>query len=125
MPDPKILLAGDAEAVGRLESALAEHGFEARTHPSEGLPGSLVALERELEGEPPDAAVAVGAGEDALALAITASKLGVPLAACLDASDPPADRRILSTLAELEAGSDPARAADLIASWLRDGAVRL
>jgi len=91
---------------------------------ADGLAETLVGIERELEDERPDAAVAVGTDEAALALAITASKLGVPLAAAapVPGTVPGTEDagRILATLATLDAGSDPARAADLIASWLSE-----
>ena len=66
-------------------------------------------IEEALEAERPDAAVAVGTGEAALALAITASKLGVPLAASAGAveRDGADERRILATLAALDAGAGP------------------
>ena len=80
-------------------------------------------MERELSDDRPEAAVTVGAGEAALALAITAGKLGVPTAA-VGAGAAGAKRadeaRILTTLASFDAGSDPLRAAELIASWLRE-----
>ncbi len=77
-------------------------------------------LEADLAEQRPNAAVAAGAGQGALALAITASKLGVPVAALQGAA--PGDRtgeaRIIATLATLDAGSDPSRAAESIATWL-------
>ena len=78
-------------------------------------------LEADLAEQGPNAAVAAGSGQGALALAITASKLGVPVVAALqDAA--PGDRtgeaRIIATLATLDAGSDPVRATESIAAWL-------
>jgi hypothetical protein len=124
MPGQNVVLAGEKDASEALERALGEHGLEARIQPAEGLSEALVGIERELEGNRPAAAVAVGTGESALALAITAGKLGVPLA-CVpgtggEAAGDADQRRILATLAALDAGSDPARAADLIALWVSE-----
>jgi hypothetical protein len=123
VPDQDVVLAGEKSASAALESALRERGIEARFHPTNGLPDALVGIEKELSDERPAGAVAVGTGEGALALAITASKLGVPLA-CVGGQESTADAdqsRILATLASLDGGSDPVRAADLIASWLTEG----
>ena len=123
MPGTNAVLAGDATVSTALESALNERGVKTSFHAAEGLARALVSLERELEDGRPDAAVAVGTGEAALALAVTASKLGVPLAAAVADTDGAGDdrRRILTTLASLDAGSDPERAADLIVAWLAQG----
>jgi hypothetical protein len=118
----KVVLAGEKQASQALDACLRERGVEVRFHPVDGLPEALVDIERELSDERPAGAVAVGTGEGALALAITASKLGVPLA-CVDGHESGADgdqSRILATLASLDGGSDPVRAADLIASWLTE-----
>jgi hypothetical protein len=119
---PNVVLAGEKSAAGALESALLERDIGVSFHVFDSLPDAFVDLERELSGERPAGAVAVGTGEGALALAITASKLGVRLA-CVSGQESGEDadqRRILATLASLDAGSDPDRAADLIASWLSD-----
>jgi hypothetical protein len=126
MPGQNVVVAGEKNASEALETALGQHGLEARILPAAGLSEALVGIERELEDSRPAAAVAVGTSEVALALAITASKLGVPLAAmaAVPGTVPgtgEADAgRILATLAALDAGSDPARAADLIASWVAE-----
>jgi hypothetical protein len=123
MPGQNVVVAGEKAASEALEAALGQHGLEARIQPGEGLAEALVVIERELEDSRPDAAVSVGTSEVALALAITASKLGVPLATVPGtvAGTGEADAgRILATLAALDAGSDPARAADLIASWVAE-----
>lgn len=129
MTGTKVVLAGDKDASEALEAALRDAGLEARIHSASGLVDALQGIERELEGDRPDAAVTVGTGEAALALAITAGKLGVPVAACLGeaASAEEADRRrILATLASLEVGPDSEGAADRIASWLsQDHVIRL
>jgi len=115
-----VVLAGEKEASEALDAALRALGFEPRIHAPEGFPSALVSLEQALEENRPDAAVAVGTNEDALALAITAGKLGVPLAAAGAGEDTErADaRRIIRTLATIDAGADNSRAADLIVSWL-------
>jgi len=126
MPAQKVVLAGDKDASEVLEADLRASGVEARFHPADGLVEALQSIERELEGNRPDAAVAVGTGAASLALAITAGKLGVPLAACLGdaASGDEADRRrILATLASLEVGPDSGDAANRIASWLGEDRV--
>jgi hypothetical protein len=115
-----VVLAGEKQALEALDAALRALGFEPRIHAPEGLPGTLVSLERALEENRPDAVIAVGTNEDAVALAITAGKLGVPLAAAgagegTQAAD---EQRIIGTLATIDAGGDSSRAADLIASWL-------
>ena len=121
MTGQNVVLAGEKTASEALETALRESGLEARIHPTDGLAEALVDIERELEDRRPDAAVAVGTGDAALALAITASKLGVPLASVPGTVPGTEDAgRILATLASLDAGSDPARAADLIAAWLSE-----
>ncbi len=118
-----VVLAGEKGASEGLEAALRESGLEARSHATGGLAEALVTIERDLEDARPDAAVAVGTGEAALALAVTASKLAVPLAwvpGTVPGTGDADESRILATLASLDAGSDPARAADLIASWLSE-----
>ena len=128
MPAQKVVLAGDKDASEVLEADLRASGVEARFHPADGLVEALQSIERELEGNRPDAAVAVGTGAASLALAITAGKLGVPLAACLGgaASGDEDKRRILATLASLQVGPDSGDAANRIASWLgEDRVIRL
>jgi len=120
MPRSKILLAGGAQAAAALQSALRKHGADAQVVRSQDLAAALVDMERLLQDERPQAAVAVGTGDDALALAIAASKLGVPLAACLDKAAAEDERRILVTLAVLETGPEPDRAADVIATWVSE-----
>ena len=121
MSGTAVVVAGDEEAGAALSAALRERGIEARCHGSSDLAGDLVELEADLVEQGPDAAVAAGSGQGALALAITASKLGVPVAALTEAA-PDADRaaeaRIIAALATLDAGSDPLRAAESIAAWL-------
>ena len=125
MSGENVVLAGENEAGKALSGALDEHGIESRLLAADDLAGALVGMEEALEGRRPDAAVAVGLDRAALALAITASKLGVPLAFVggSEARDGGDEDRILTTLAAFDAGSeastDPAGAAARIASWLR------
>jgi UDP-N-acetylglucosamine:LPS N-acetylglucosamine transferase len=131
------LVVGHAEPAAALTSALNERGIGAELHAfpraSEdravaSLAESLVELERRLADERPALAVGVGTGDASLALAITAAKLGVPLVAWVEDTEPEqgqlelAERRILSTLADLDAGpvGDGAaafEAAERISSW--------
>ncbi len=120
MSGTAVVVAGDEEAGAALGAALRERGIEARFHGSSGLAPDLVDLEADLTEQGPNAAVAAGSGQGALALAITASKLGVPVVALQDAApdDRTREARIIATLATLDAGSDPVRAAESIATWL-------
>ena len=122
MSGESVVIAGEKEAGAALSGALSERGIDSRFLETSTLPEALVGIEEVLEQGRPDAAVAVGFGGEALALAITAAKLGVPLAFAGggEARDGRDEDRILTTLAELDAGSETAGAADLIASWLRD-----
>lgn len=129
-------MVGHSEPAAVLTSALSERGIEAELHavprPSEdravaSLAESLVEIESRLAEAEPALAVGVGTGDAPTALAVTAAKLGVPLVAWID--DGPdegemeqAERRILATLADLDAGpvGDGAAAfdaAEKIASW--------
>ena len=122
MSGTTVLVAGDEEAGAAVGVALRERGIETRFQESSGLVHDLVDLEAGLAEQRPSAAVAAGSGQGALALAITASKLGVPVVALTDAVPDPdraAEARILATLATLEVGSDPVRAAESIATWLQ------
>jgi hypothetical protein len=131
------LVVGHAEPAAALTSALGERGIGAELHALPRASGdravtslaeSLVELERRLTNERPALAVGVGTGDAALALAITAAKLGVPLVAWVEEADPiqedleQAEARILVTLADFDAGpvGDGAaafEAAERIASW--------
>jgi hypothetical protein len=120
MTGANVVVAGTEEAGTALAAALGERGVDARFLATDGLAGALAALEADLEERKPDAAVAAGSGGGALALAITAAKLGVPLAVVADVTegDRADEGRILATLSSLEAGGDPAQAAERIAAWL-------
>lgn len=133
----KALVVGHAEPAAALTSALSERGVEAELHAAarptqEGavaaLAGSLVELENRLLEGRPAIAVAVGAGDAPLALALSAAKLGVPLAAWATDAEHDADalesaeRRILGLLADFDAGvaGDGAAAfdaAERIVAW--------
>ena len=131
------LVVGHAEPAAALTSALSERGVEAQLHavprPAAdravaSLAESLVQLERRLTDERPALAIGVGTGDASLALAVTAAKLGVPLVAWVEDTEPEsaelelAERRILTLLSDFDAGpgGDGAAAfdaADRIASW--------
>jgi threonine dehydratase len=87
-----------------------------------GDPRPRELLAKSLLADRPAAAVAVGAGNAALTLAITASKLGIPVVAAPgEEARPDADAaRILATLAELDARAEGERASHVIAAWLRE-----
>ena len=118
MPDGGIIIAGDSSTTEALARALRENDHDARIHAQIGLADSLVALERELGAA--TAAGAVGSSPAALALALTAAKLGTPLAACPGpaAAEDEDSRRAIATLASLEVTEDAPRAAALITDWL-------
>jgi hypothetical protein len=131
------LVVGHAEPAAALTSALSERGVDAQLHavprPAAGravesLAGSLVELERRLIDERPALAIGVGVGDASLALAVTAAKLGVPLVAWVEDTEPEsaeleqAERRILTLLSDFDAGpvGDGVAAfdaAERIASW--------
>lgn len=131
------LVVGHAEPAAALTSALSEQGVEAKLHavprPAAGrevasLAESLVELERRLTDERPALAIGVGTGDASMALAVTAAKLGVPLVAWVEDTEPEsgelelAERRILAALADFDAGpvgdgAEAFEAAARIASW--------
>lgn len=124
-----VLLSGDEPGATALESALRELGLDAdRFDQPLALAEMMVALENVLECEVPRLALGVGAGDASLALVITAAKLGVPVAACLDGDvGVQADEhRIVATLASFTAGpaGDASRAAGRVVSWLENKATR-
>ena len=116
-----VLIAGEPSAGEVLEESLLEEGVAARFHPANGLSETFVSIESRLEENRPSAAVAVGSGEAALTIAITAAKLGIPVVRIggVEAKANADNERILSTLAELDAGARIGRAAGVIAAWLR------
>jgi hypothetical protein len=131
------LVVGHAEPAAALTSALSEQGIQAELHAVPRAPedravatlaDSLVELERRLTTERPALAIGVGTGDASLALAITASKLGVPLVAWVEETDPGqgemelAEGRILGILANFDAGPvgdgvAAFEAAERISSW--------
>jgi hypothetical protein len=137
----KALVVGHAEPAAALTSALSEQGLQAELHavprPSDeravaSLAESLVELERRLTEERPAVAIGVGTGDASLALAITAAKLGVPLVAWVEETDPGqgelelAESRILAVLADFDAGPvgdgvAAFEAAERISSWADQG----
>lgn len=99
----KVLIAGD-ESAAALADELRRGGDEVALHQATSEPsaGSLAAalgeLERLIEKARPDVAISSGRGDLALALAISASKLGIPLKAnAIDETD--SEGRIILTLA--------------------------
>jgi hypothetical protein len=131
------LVVGHADPAAALTSALSEQGIEAELHlipkPEDAravaaLGEALVELERRMTDDRPGLAIGVGTGDAQVALAVTASKLGVPLVAWVEdeqAGDEElerAERRILVTLSDLDAGPvgdgvATFEAAERIASW--------
>jgi hypothetical protein len=131
------LVVGHSDPAAALTSALGERGIDAQLHvvprpdpdgAVASLAGSLLELEAELTQRRPALAIGVGTGDASLALAITAAKLGVPLVAWVEDTRAEseelelAERRILTILADLDAGpvGDGAaafEAAERIASW--------
>jgi hypothetical protein len=131
------LVVGHAEPAAALTSALRERGIDAELHsvpradPASAvrtLAAALVELEARLSADRPALAVGVGTGDASIALAVTAAKLGVPLVAWAEGAGGEAEelelaeRRILTTLADFDAGpvgDGPAafEAAERIASW--------
>lgn len=132
-------MVGHAEPAGALTSALADEGVDAELYalprPPAGravqdLAAAFVELERRLDEDRSDLAVAVGLGDAPVALAIVAAKLGVPLVAWVEDGRSPngeleaAERRILDQLADLDAGpvgdgAEAHEAARTIAEWGR------
>ncbi len=132
----KALIAGDLNAATALASGLVQSGLDVEHDPSldgaEGRDASAIALgvrtlERRLAEFEPAIAVAVGTGDFALALALGAAKLGIPLVGWPGpdrAVAPPdlADARIIAQLAEVDAGAtasdgDATAAAARIREW--------
>lgn len=63
-----------------LAQELADDRNDARVIAApEGLAASLVAFERDLSADPPELVVLIGAGDIALAGALVATKLGIPV----------------------------------------------
>jgi hypothetical protein len=118
----KTLIAGSAETATALAERLADDGIDARTSTPEGevdaipaLAASLVELERRIEEERPEMVLLADRGDHALAAALVATKLLVPVTAVGASDDPPDDgaaggenTRLLGLLAdEVEIGALP------------------
>jgi hypothetical protein len=101
------LLVGEAEAVTELADRLAQRGagadviaLQAGTERSvQALADALTDLEARAAASPADLAVALGAGDQQLSLALVATKAGIPLVACLVDDNEP-ESRILAELAD-------------------------
>lgn len=115
-------IAGNPDESVRLSEALADLGVAARFQPAASLTEAFVEMEHRLESGAVPAAVAVGASREALALAVSAGKLGIPLATVPIPNPQDDDRaRALATLTWLDAGDSVGPAATHIAAWLREG----
>lgn len=122
----KALLAGDPQLGAALAAALRDRDVDAEflapgdEGSAQSVGEGLVEIERRLEADRPAIAVGMGPGYAAIALAITASKAGVPFCAVLDdGDDQPDERRMLEALSAFDAGSEAAESAELIAARLR------
>ena len=118
----RILIVGEGESPHPLAGALEAAGM-AVARPSEGARGAadgegvgdlaaaLIAFERLLAGDPPDAVLLVSATDLALAAVLVASKLRIPVAAALaePAEDHDASKlnaRLIEQLADGTFGDD-------------------
>ena len=133
----KAMVVGPRGPAAALVDALRAEGLAAELEPpvqgrsATEVAGLLAGLEERMERERPGVVAAAGVGDAAVAAAITAAKLGIPLAAWsegaaeevgLDA----AERRILLVLSGLDAGSvgDGSGASEVarrISEWARPG----
>lgn len=125
----RALIAGAGEPPAELAAALRARGVEAELgspEPADGerrvarLARALVELERAATERDYELAVAVGTGDASIALALDATKLGIPLLACLPPEPGPgelerAEWRILSELAQERLELDGASGADALA----------
>jgi hypothetical protein len=91
----KTLIAGSPRAAGALAERLADEGIDARTAipdtAGEAIPAlasSLVELERRIRDDRPEMVLLADRGDHALAAALVATKLLVPVAAVAGAGDP-------------------------------------
>lgn len=115
MAPMKALVAGHGAPAAALASALSASGIEARVGPAPrgGTPERLAAAFHSLEDDLTGVglAVAVGTGDGPVALAVSAAKLGIPLAVWrgAEATEPngtESEARIIATLAGYAAGSE-------------------
>lgn len=110
----RVIVVGGAEPAAAIVAALTAEGVEAELlSPHAGSPGrrhnsALAAALVEVEARaatPPDCVVAVGTGDAAIAAALVAAKLAIPLVACPPSSETlgeldHAESRILTLLAD-------------------------
>jgi hypothetical protein len=131
----RALIAGAGETPAELAAALRARGAEAEVSPPVAagaerqvarLARALVEFERAAGGRGFELAVAVGTGDEAIALALDAAKLGIPLVACLPPEPGPdelerAEWRILRELAQerlpLEESGGAEALAERILAW--------
>ena len=126
----KVLIVGENGSAETLGEALEAEGVEARRTPGSRASGSgdevgriaaaLVDLERLIEADPPDAVLLSSASNLALAAAVVATKLRIPVAS-LEGETADEDRlsgvngRLIEQLADATLASDPAS----VTRWLR------
>jgi UDP-N-acetylglucosamine 2-epimerase len=127
----KVLIVGENGSAATLGAALEAEGVEARRTPGSLPPGSgdevgriaaaLVDLERLMETDPPDAVLLSSASNLALAAALVATKLQIPVAS-VEGETADEDRlsgvneRLIEQLADATLAADPAS----VTRWLRD-----
>jgi len=127
----KALLVGEGTRAEALATALRRAGVrvdlrsEEASGPQAGrgdvgmLPREILDLERLLTGEPPDAVLVASDGDAALAAAIVATKLVVPLATLGEPGsagrEAEVNRTLLTSLADARLADDPQTAASWVA----------
>jgi hypothetical protein len=121
----RAVVIGTRATAARLADELAANDVEAsppaldRSGAEEGgipaLASALIALERELAANPPDAVVLADAGDLALAGALVATKLLIPVGA-VGAGGEATNADLLRLLADRALSGDPAE----IAAWVGD-----
>jgi alkanesulfonate monooxygenase SsuD/methylene tetrahydromethanopterin reductase-like flavin-dependent oxidoreductase (luciferase family) len=84
------------------------------------LAAALRAAEAAVERERPGAAVVIGDSDGALAAALTAVKLGVPVASVAGSTAVPGEPPLVTLVADgtIAASGDPAEVADAVEAWL-------
>jgi UDP-N-acetylglucosamine 2-epimerase len=125
----RILIVGEAERPHALAAGLEAAGVEVERSPDGAaahddevgeLASALVAFDRLLSDDPPDALLLVSASNLALAAVLVAAKLRIPAAAVVEETregrTSELNRRLVEQLSDSTVGSDPAT---IIAS-LRD-----
>jgi UDP-N-acetylglucosamine 2-epimerase len=129
----KALIVGENGQVPGLDGALEAEGVEVERPPAGTLPSSgddvaqiaaaLIALERLLTEEGPDAVVLTSTSNVALAAVLVATKLRIPVAGLVNAPNgedslSEMNRRLIEQLADAMVAYD----AVAIAAWVRDPA---